>query len=251
MGTVYIQKLNGQLVGTEGRLIYQHCIVEKLKTQFFDSASLSGESNTFEDCSLIVGSVEALVCAFEVLSIPIPTADYYPLQLNEYLYRQVWMGSPADVLARMSHGMPVFAKSNAWKKLTGQVFDSGTGADLLAALPVDEKLWLSEPVSWLSEYRVYVTNHHITAVCFYTGDDTVLPDLKVIEKAVAIMEASGAPDAYAIDWGVLSDGATALVEMGDGWAMGAYKGISPRQYFDFLTARWIQLLTLRTTPMAS
>ncbi|MEM8604121.1 MAG: ATP-grasp domain-containing protein, partial [Cyanobacteria bacterium P01_H01_bin.121] len=49
---------------------------------------------------------------------------------------------------------------------------------------------------------------------------------------------------YAIDFGVLTSGQTALVEMNDGFAVGAY-GIDSRNYTDMIWARWEQLLSQR------
>jgi len=242
MGKIFLQRSNGQLLGHEERLIYQHCVLERLQTELFDFKALSRRKIDLGSCSLIVGSVEAISCAMKLLGIPVPIPNYYPEELSSFLYRPVWQGRPADVWARVIADRPVFAKSVKWKKLTGQLFDSGSGTEQLAAISKNEKLWLSEPVNWVSEYRVYVTNHKVSAICFYDGDEKIHPDQNVIESAVSTMKNAAAPDSYAIDWGVLDNGQTALIEMGDAWATGAYYGISPRLYFDFLFTRWAQLI---------
>ena len=46
---------------------------------------------------------------------------------------------------------------------------------------------------------------------------------------------------FGIDFGLLSTGETALVEMNDGFALGAY-AISARDYTDLLIARWEELM---------
>jgi ATP-grasp domain, R2K clade family 2 len=59
------------------------------------------------------------------------------------------------------------------------------------------------------------------------------------------LDAAGAAYAgYAIDFGVLSTGETALVEMNDGFALGAY-AIDSQDYTDLICARWTELLTQR------
>ena len=51
-----------------------------------------------------------------------------------------------------------------------------------------------------------------------------------------------APVSYGIDFGVLASGATALVEVNDGWALGLYgRALSARDYYRLLRTRWDQL----------
>lgn len=242
MGKVFLQRVNGQLQSQEARIIYQHCIVENIKTQFFEYESLADSQINLAECELIVGSVEAVCCGFQLLSIPIPAPNYYPEELSEFLHRSVWKGLQEDVVKSVIAGKPVFAKPFRWKLFTGRVFHSSAKVDMIFdGLPKNEQLWLGDPVTWLSEYRVYVINNCIEACCIYAGNENIIPDFKVIERAISILGASNPPAAYAIDWGVLLEGSTALVEMGDGFSMGAYKGIYPKQYFRFLKTRWDQL----------
>lgn len=242
MGKVFLQRINGQLQGQEARIIYQHCIVENIKTEFFEYESLLNRQINLTECELMVGSVEAVCCGFQILGFPIPTPNYYPDELNEFLHRSVWKGLRTDVESRVRVGKPVFTKPLQWKLFTGCVLRTPFEVEIIfEGIAKDEDIWLGEPVTWLSEYRVYVINNCIEACCIYAGDENVIPDFKVIERAISILANSNPPAAYAIDWGVLLDGSTALVEMGDGFSMGAYKGIYPKQYFKFLKTRWDQL----------
>lgn len=43
-----------------------------------------------------------------------------------------------------------------------------------------------------------------------------------------------------LDFGVTSDGRTLLIEMNDGYSLGAY-GLEPELYAKLLTARWAEL----------
>jgi len=49
-----------------------------------------------------------------------------------------------------------------------------------------------------------------------------------------------APNAYCLDWGVLQDGRTVLVEMNEGYAFGHY-GLNPISYARMLSARWFEM----------
>ncbi|WP_181243723.1 ATP-grasp domain-containing protein [Chamaesiphon polymorphus] len=106
-----------------------------------------------------------------------------------------------------------------------------------------EELLCADVVTWLSEYRVYVVNSEIRSVDWYAGDREVAIDLNVVRAAIATLHAAGESYAgYAIDFGVLATGKTALVEMNDGFALGAYS-IDSKNYTDLIWARWAELLT--------
>lgn len=69
----------------------------------------------------------------------------------------------------------------------------------------------------------------------------------MINQAEAINKLNNSSDVYAgyaIDFGVLSTGETALVEMNDGFSVGAY-GINQEDYTDMVMARWEELLKNR------
>ena len=98
---------------------------------------------------------------------------------------------------------------------------------------------------WRSEFRAYVIGARTVALDHYDGDPDLRPCERVIAEAVRAYYDSGeAPAGYGIDFGVLDDGSTALVEANDGYALGAY-GIAADLYADVLLARWAQLMATR------
>lgn len=60
---------------------------------------------------------------------------------------------------------------------------------------------------------------------------------------MALAAAGEAYAGYAIDFGVLKSGETTLVEMNDGFAVGAY-AIGAKDYTNMIIARWEELLLL-------
>jgi len=68
------------------------------------------------------------------------------------------------------------------------------------------------------------------------GDWRAYFDPAVVEAAYA----PEAPAAFALDVGVTAAGATLVVEVNDGHALGAY-GLMPLAYARFLAVRWAQL----------
>lgn len=86
----------------------------------------------------------------------------------------------------------------------------------------------------------------IGGVDFYRGDPNIKMNNEVVENAICALDTAGESYAgYAIDFGVLSTGETALVEMNDGFSLGAYN-IGPKVYMDLIIARWEELLSTKT-----
>lgn len=59
-------------------------------------------------------------------------------------------------------------------------------------------------------------------------------------SSAALCATAEAPAAFALDVGVTTAGATLVVEVNDGYALGAYR-LMPLAYAKFLSARWAQL----------
>lgn len=239
---IYLQREKDEGLSYEAKLIYQQCVLNRLKVQYVTNEDIKAGILDKGNCDLVVGSVEALTSAFSALGYSIPKSNYYPECLQKFLHRNVWRGSVSEVRGLILAERPIFAKSLDWKKLTGKVFDPISGWNELEPLDGNMQLWLSDPVTFLSEYRVYVRDFQVIASTWYWGDDSVDIDMSVIENAISVLkDDKNAPCAFAIDWGRLSTGQVALIEMNDGWSIGAYSGISSKEYFDFLTSRWREI----------
>ncbi len=88
---------------------------------------------------------------------------------------------------------------------------------------------------------MYVIGDRIVSLDRYRGDPTITLDMAIVEEALQTLSAAHeAPAAFGIDFGVLADGQTALVEMNDGYSLGAYQ-ITALLYTDLLMARWREL----------
>lgn len=224
----------------ESKLVYQQCIMERLQVVYFTLDDLQAGIVDVSDVCLGVGSVDAIKELLTQVGKCVPPSNYYPQQLDAHLHRALRKGTVADIKTALLAEREVFAKSVAWKRLTGQVFSPLNGWSQLQGVPDDLPVWLGEPVTFLSEYRVYVIENEIIHIANYMGDDRVVLDMEIIGLAVhALSEHS--PKAYAMDWGVLATGETALVEVNDAWSIGAYPGISSKDYYIFLKTRWREL----------
>jgi hypothetical protein len=62
-------------------------------------------------------------------------------------------------------------------------------------------------------------------------------------SAIDILERSGnSNSAYGIDFGVLAQEDTALIELNDGFSLGSY-GLDRSIYADLILARWTELMS--------
>lgn len=227
-------------IGKEEMAVLNHAILNGLPYRFINETDLS----LAPPHSLFVGSVEGVRQILELSGKTLPEPDYYPKVLGKYMSRQVWDGTPHAVMIEVAQGHSVFAKpKNEWKSFTGQVFDRHDGMGLIASLDDDMELWVSEVIDIDSEFRVYVQSGEVVATCQYTGEEDRTPDMSMIQQAVSDLKTSGfRTDTYAFDWGLTKDGNTVFIEMNDAFAIGRYKGISDKEYYEFLQSRWNQLV---------
>jgi hypothetical protein len=191
-----------------------------------------------EPGDIVAGSVSFIRAALQSLGKELPRPNPYPPELTNVLRRRVWLGGTvADVLAS---GQTVFMKpAKRWKLFTGFVVDSPNPPQL-HAISRREPVWCSEVVTFLSEWRVYVIRGEIQFIGHspFGGDEA--QEINPFVASHAVRDYRG-PAAYAIDFGVLDNGVTALIEVNDGFSVGAYDDIPAATYFDFVATRWKEL----------
>ena len=97
----------------------------------------------------------------------------------------------------------------------------------------------TEPVQSLVEWRCFVRYGRILDARPYKGDWRAYFDPAVVETVLAAYLPE-VPAAFSLDIGVAAAGATLVVEVNDGYALGAY-GLMPVVCAKFLSACWAQL----------
>lgn len=195
--------------------------------------------------TFVAGDTDAMHGAMRQLGIEVPAPDDYPVALRTYLHRDVRISSLGEVERAFESGVlaPTFVKpADRRKGFTGEVLYSERDIAALGNVSRRQRVWCSEVVRWVAEFRVYVVDERIVSVDRYSGDESVVLDLGVVQAAVAEYRRSGtAPCAYGIDFGVLAGGETALVEANDGYALGAYD-IGADAYTELVMRRWEELV---------
>lgn len=200
-----------------------------------------GDIETSVDCgpeALVCGFIEDVYKALDKLKLPRPPSIDYPPELLDFYGRKIWEGTLEEIQDRGLHA-GVFVKPRDFQKLfTGFVWLGSRPCRLrLAPYHRDTPVYYSEPVRFVAEYRCYVLDGEIQGVKFYNGDWSKAPSREVVEAAV---KAYRPYRAYAIDFGVVDDARTLVVEVNDAFALGCY-GLHHMQYARMIEARWEEL----------
>lgn len=199
---------------------------------FNDDEMLSTSSK--ED--VIVGYVGTVRKRLADFGINAPEMDY-PDELKKYLGRKIWSAKMNDI-NNNPENWNVFIKPVEDKQFTGVVVRSPKDLIGCGIQGVNQDIYCSEVVNFVSEWRCFVRYGRILSVRHYKGDWRVHYDYRVIENAVS--EFNSAPAGYAIDFGLTDDGRTLLIEVNDGYSLGCY-GLMYIDYAKLLSARWAEL----------
>jgi len=185
----------------------------------------------------IVGFIGDVWEALRLLNKPIPKPLDYPEELMPWLGRSIRKSTIGEIRQSKSK---CFIKPVAHKLFTGFVWEASVGDRLsIATQESDTEVWVSDVVSFVSEYRCFIQDGEIVGVRLYKGDwskalnkDTVITAVKAYSKQ---------PRGFSLDFGVTTEGQTLLVEVNDGFALGCY-GLYCITYARLIEARWQELI---------
>lgn len=185
---------------------------------------------------IIVGGIEMIRKRLLDFDIDPPVIDY-PDELSTYLGRIIYK-STLSYITNHPEKWPIFIKSQEQKRITGRVVKGPSDLVGIGSQGEDVDLFCSSVLPIKSEYRVFVRYGKVLDIKHYYGDPLIFPDPKIIEQVIGDYKTS--PDAYGIDFGVLGDGRTVMIEVNDAWALGCY-GLEAHSYAKFLITRWAQM----------
>jgi hypothetical protein len=193
--------------------------------------------------SLVVGGIGTVLKAFEILGVAYSPLDSIPASLRDFAARRVWRSTLGEVRALFDgrENAPVFIKPlpQDFKLFAGHVVSRFADLIKTGALPPETLVQCSESVPFASEYRCFVHRDEIVGARHYAGDWKLAPDWEMVQAGLEAFRER--PIGCAMDWGVTPDGRTLLVEVNDGFALGAY-GFSPNLYAALLADRWAQIV---------
>ncbi len=192
--------------------------------------------------TFVAGRLAAVERALGQLGIEPPRPDDYPVAASPWFGREIWPSTLGAARARVEdRGEVLFIKPRAQvKRFTGRVFASAEDFRGLGVASPRAEVWCADVVEILTEYRAYVVDDVVVGLRHYDGDGGVMVDARVIHDVLTAL-ATSLPAGCALDFAVLGDGRTVLLELNDGYALGRY-GLDGEAYADLLLARWTQLL---------
>ena len=234
MRNVFIQK------GSDGEILNPNLFAafEGFSKKNYDIHFFTILPDTTDRDDIVCGGIGTVRSAWRYMNVALPPELDYPAELTSYLGRKIWAGTLGEVRKNLfsDQPLPYFVKPKLTHKLfTGKVLFSPRCLNETTQHDAEVAVWISEPVQFVSEYRMFVLRGVIHGCKNYYGSFEVLPDFDLVRAAIAAYTSS--PVAYSIDFGVTQDGRTLLVEVNDGFALGNY-GLDPFRYAQFIEARW-------------
>ena len=180
-----------------------------------------------------LGSVEWTRAYAAVFGVSLQNPQTYPDDLRRFLLRDVRQATFADALPH-----------EFVKPLICKQFIAGIRGEMYSEMIDDwSPAYISEPVKWIAEWRMYVCQGKIVGGAQYSDGDDAEPPVAWAQTLADHWREQ--PAGWSLDVGMLDDGRLALVEVNDGWALGFYKGCPPQAYLAVISARWAEIVAGR------
>jgi len=238
----YIQEYGNGKLESEHSDVLETLVRRGIPVQLFTKKKLDRRQLPLDVHSFVAGDHPTIALAMKQLGVAHPALSCYPQSLAPWLKRTVWSTDLRSAM-RESGLRPLFIKPLSRTKLfTGFVCHSPADLYKAESASLSTEVYCSEVVDWQAEYRVFVQDGKIAGIRHYAGEVSSELNKHTVEQAIQALQASGeATRGYGIDFGVLANGDTALIEWNDGFALGSY-GLDKAIYTDLLLARWEELL---------
>ena len=152
----------------------------------------------------------------------------YPKVLNDFYHRSILEKFSFDI------SLPIFIKPQKHKEFESQIVMEES--QLLKYK--NKKVYVSNVVEFLSEYRIYICQSIVLGKCLYSGDINYDIDMNIVQICIDKMKEEGYLT-YALDVGVLKDNLlTAVIEVNPPYSIGLYDGMLEENYITFLLNGW-------------
>ncbi len=216
--------------------------IEVIRCEYDD---LRHNLHELKDGAMPVGSVEFVRRAMQLIGIDQPEFNPYP---DDMPYARGIRKRPAYHL--FSRNEDTFIKPVQLKRFNGFVYRGMDGYayddhDLeqlkqFMKFRLDDEIYMSNVVNFVAEWRCYYLHGELLAVCRYDdGDDEYI---EYIDEFISSLQKYVNNATMAVDIGVLDNEKYCVIECNDAWAIGKYDGISNKHYFEFLSARWDEII---------
>jgi len=234
----------------ETRSISQYAAISEgieIIRQNYQGNLLKNLQSDLKEGAMPVGSVDFVKTAFELIGMEPPAFNAYDNCIRETMWgRKIWQTEVLDAFC----SPPIFIKPIQLKRFNGFVYkgDEHDGYDehdreqlqiLDSSFSPFDKVYVSEVMDFIAEWRCYITNGELIAICRYDNNELDHDvDMAFVNEIVACVPER----TIAVDIGKTKNGHFLVVELNDAWAIGKYQGINNKDYFDFLYTRWRQII---------
>lgn len=236
----YIQTIDGEYVNDGSFFFKNGCDLLGIETEKFENI----RSLDIKEGEMVFAGVSVMLEVFEMLGGLMPPPLDIPECLIPFCKREIKIGTLEELSNTSS--FPIFVKpAETGKLFAGQVISCKEELDLFQY--VDEmcgfqvKVFSSEVVKIISEFRCFVIRGEIYDCRKYKGEFSATPNFEFIKECVDSYK--DAPVAYGIDFGVTDKGDTILIEANDGYSLGPY-GFDCYNYTRMMILRWKELMRL-------
>lgn len=185
----------------------------------------------------VSGGIPFVRAAFACAGLPTPENCSYPPELRHFLRRSI---HETTLKTALRSNKPVFIKpSRKTKRFTGFVYSGTSPSDILNVSPF-EPVWASEVINIQAEWRTYCCNKKPLYTAWCDGNKHAPPSPSIIADICSSMP-DNAPYAAgcAIDTAVTTTGQTVLLEINDGYSLGAYDNVPAIDYYLVIRNRWL------------
>jgi hypothetical protein len=200
---------------------------------------LKFQAQDFKTYSVCIGGVQNCRTALFKMGLRDFDIPCYPEELRLFMGRSIEITTIGKIVCTVSNPFrytSVFVKPVLPKRFNAFITSDKDAYSSLYNVEYNEKVYVSDIVEFISEWRVYVRYNDIVQICNYSGKPTVFPNVNVIQ---AMINCWKGPCCYALDVGIVGD-QTILVEVNDFYSIGNY-GLFPSEYVEMLTLRWNEL----------
>jgi hypothetical protein len=229
--------------GPEAQAVLRECQRRALPAETFPLKRLLRRQLALAPTTLVAGDLDAMPAVFEQMGCTRRCLPSYPDSIRPLLQRRVWESSVGEILAGGGARGFFVKPRDREKRFTGFVYEGPHSNPGLAGASSSTRVYCSEVVDFVTEYRAYVVRGSIRAVAQYAGAPEPA-SISIAESALELLERAGESVAgFSIDFGRLADGRSALVECNEGFGLGLYPGVDDGAYFELLEARWLELMS--------
>lgn len=240
---VYIQQINNQFADDWVYAAYLGFSKLGMNIIFFEDVN---EIPKHKD-NIVIAFVEDTIKHFNKWSMcPFPLNIHSSIE--KYYKRKTSITTMGEL--RKKYTLPLFIKPYSQiKQFDSGVITKPSSLSFFNNIHDNTKIFTSEVVDILSEYRCFIYKEELIGLQWYAGDFTLFPNIQIIKSAIndfnnsntiiPTTQSNKPPIAYTMDFGVTATD-TILIECNDAWSIGNY-GLEAKVYAKMLRDRWIEI----------